>query len=261
MQIIHIQSEQIEKLAGALSKAQGAIENPKRSKTVVVETRKGGEYTFNYATLADIRDVTRKPLADNGLSFVQVPYYAADTGYHMLRTIIMHESGQFIGAEVPLMVGDEGNQAFGSALTFMKRYVLSSMLGVVADDDDDANAADGNQIKAVQTRQPREPKPDVMSGTPQPAKTGTIKVTPAMIPVPLLGDGSGSDWVTWGREFANSLRSAPDMRAFEEWMALNKSAYDTLMGSDYKKLASNLNAAVSTIRNSLESKGAINAAG
>src|SRR6202008_4439222 len=59
----------------------------------------------------------------------------------------MHLSGQWIKAIHPLFVGEQTSQAFGSGLTFMKRYALCSLVGVAADTDDDANIADGNQVQ------------------------------------------------------------------------------------------------------------------
>lgn len=64
------QSETIEKLAEALSKAQGAFVNPSRNRTVTVKMKMGGTYNFAYATLDGIMEMIRKPLADNGLALV-----------------------------------------------------------------------------------------------------------------------------------------------------------------------------------------------
>ena len=140
-------SDSIADLAGALALAQGAFANPSKDRTVKVKSKKTGvEYSFSYATFAAVLDSVRKPLADNGLSFVQVT--SADEHGHLITTRLMHASGQWMEFDTPVFVSDEGGpQAFGSGVTYAKRYALTSLLGITADEDDDANAAAGNSYQ------------------------------------------------------------------------------------------------------------------
>ena len=150
---------QIDKLAAALAKAQSGLTSPEKNREVSVNgTTKSGKaftYTFKYTTLDRIIEHVRGPLTANGIWFTQT-LEAADGGRYKLVTTLMHDSGQSIRSETPLLVGEGGNQAFGSALTYMRRYALTAMLGIAADEDDDANRADGNTIKNAQgkTRTP-----------------------------------------------------------------------------------------------------------
>lgn len=141
-------SETISDLAAALAKAQGAFENPSKDREVKVygETKNGKpfEYTFRYATFTAVVDAVRKPLAENGLSFVQIT--GADEHGFLITTRLMHASGQFMEFNTPVFVNGSGAQAFGSGVTYAKRYALSTMLGITADEDDDANTAEGNQV-------------------------------------------------------------------------------------------------------------------
>src|SRR5882724_8568450 len=151
-------SYMINKLVDALAKAQAKITAPERNRSVKVETRAGGTYSFKYATLDHIIDKIRGPLTENSLWFTQI--MKDDQGTYILDTRLMHASGQWIACQMPLIWdGNGGNQQFGSALTFMRRSTLTSLLGIAADEDDDANAADGNQMTASK---PNAPKPDVM---------------------------------------------------------------------------------------------------
>ena len=136
-------SEHINDLAAALAKAQAAIESPPRNRTVKVSMKTGGSYEFAYATLDAIIDAVRKPLTDNGLWFTQT-LANGEGGKYRLVTTLLHSSGQYVQSETPLLQTEAGNQAFGSALTYMRRYALTAMLGVAADEDDDGNAAEGN---------------------------------------------------------------------------------------------------------------------
>jgi hypothetical protein len=146
-------SEQIDKLAGALAKAQAAFTNPPRNREVQVRSDKGS-YSFAYATFDAILDVVRKPLTENELSYTQTVEFTED-GKPRVVTTLMHSSGQWIDSTLPLMLDRPGNQAFGSALTYAKRYALTALLGVAADEDDDANSADGNGIERKSDRSPQ----------------------------------------------------------------------------------------------------------
>ena len=148
-------SESIAAIAKALAAAQADIVNPPRDREVTVQTKGGSAYKFKYATLSAILDAVRGPLTKNGLWFTQT--LANSDGKYRLITTLMHASGEWLDSEQPLFVTDQTNQAFGSALTYAKRYALTGMLGVAADEDDDANAADGNKVTASKARAPDAP--------------------------------------------------------------------------------------------------------
>ncbi|MCB7127919.1 MAG: ERF family protein [Candidatus Brocadiales bacterium] len=150
----------IDKLAGALAKAQAVITSPPRNREVTVKLKDNkGQYKFKYATLDSIIDHVRKALTDNGLWFSQTLDGNGEGKYHLVTTLL-HESGQSIHSTTPLLVSGGGNQEFGSALSYMRRYSLCSILGVAADEDDDANTADGNDVARVKY----ETKDDLWAG-------------------------------------------------------------------------------------------------
>jgi hypothetical protein len=125
-------------LARALSLAQGQMRHATLNKT-------NPHFKSRYADLASIIDAIRKPLADNNLSVTQIIDVQGELV--SLVTLLMHPSGQFIRSVHPLPGGGTP-QAFGSALTYAKRYSLSSMLGISADEDDDANLAEKGNGRA-----------------------------------------------------------------------------------------------------------------
>ena len=131
-----MQSESIDKLAEALSKAQGAMEAAKHDHTMT-----GEKYTFRYASLASVHAAIRKPLADNALAYTQV-LDSWEPAKMVLITTLMHASGQFMRSVFPL-AQQQNMQAFGSALTYAKRYSLSAIVGISSDEDDDGQAASG----------------------------------------------------------------------------------------------------------------------
>lgn len=151
-------SEEIDKLAIALAKFQGSLEQPSLNSEVKVRTKTGGEYKFKYADLSECKRAAKQPLADNELSVCQL----IEDDYS-IRTILLHSSGQWISSKVRMPSNTADAQSIGSAITYAKRYAFCAILGIVADDDEDANIASGN---TAQKEQPKE----------QPKKTANSRV-------------------------------------------------------------------------------------
>lgn len=140
-------SESIAKLVAALAKAQSEFPAIPRDKTVQVRTKTGGTYTFAYAPLDTIMDKIRPALKSNGLAFMQ------SLNGESLSTTLLHTSGEWLASDpMPVRVADSGPQAFGSAITYARRYALTAILGLVTEDDDDGNAAEGNTATASTSR-------------------------------------------------------------------------------------------------------------
>lgn len=157
----------------ALAKAQGEIGDIPRNRTVTVQPRSGGQsYHFKYATLSAIIDAIKKPLSGNGLAYTQAISHDAEGGFYVLTTTL-YCGEQWISSKVPLIAEGGSNQQFGSALTYMKRYALAALLGIAADEDDDGNAADGNEVKALADK-PHGPRlsPPPKVPAPDPITTG-----------------------------------------------------------------------------------------
>jgi hypothetical protein len=113
-----------------------------------------------YATLNDVMDAARKPLVDNGLSYVQmITTPAGMDGFVGLATRLMHTSGEWLEDTVAFPVDPGSNRAVnaaqtaGSTITYMRRYALAAMLGIVADED-----TDGEQ-PAQTAEKPAKPAP------------------------------------------------------------------------------------------------------
>lgn len=138
-------SEQINELAAALAKAQAAMKP-------AAKDSENPHFRSKYADLASIWEACRKPLTDNGLSIVQAPADAGD-GVVSLRTLLLHSSGQWMATTVSARLTKNDAQGVGSALTYLRRYSLAGMVGVVADEDDDGNAASAGPQRASQPAQ------------------------------------------------------------------------------------------------------------
>ena len=137
-----MQSESIANLAKALSIVQGKLTHAKKDSA-------NPFFKSKYADLESVWDACRDLLANNGLAVAQFPGTYSDLDKSMsLTTILTHNSGEWISQEMSVPVTKPDAQGAGSALTYMRRYALAAVVGVVQADDD-GNAASSPSKQAV----------------------------------------------------------------------------------------------------------------
>lgn len=139
-----MKSDQINELAVALAAAQGEF-------SAVPKESANPFFKSTYAALPDVVKHTAPVLAKHGLSVSQ--FIDHDGTYDMLTTYLLHTSGQFISHSMRLYLVKDDPQAQGSAVTYARRYSYMSVLGLVADNDDDGNAASNRGGNARPTPQ------------------------------------------------------------------------------------------------------------
>jgi hypothetical protein len=170
-------SEQINELASALVAFKKACPPIKKESTVKVATKTGSSYSFEYADLSTIDSAINEPLTANGLAVSQL---VEEPG--VLTTILLHSSGQFISTRSVLPPGNVSDkQAIGGVITYLRRYALTAILGIVADEDDDGNYANGNSAQKVAAKPAAKPVAKPASkpapSTPEEAPTELLKLT------------------------------------------------------------------------------------
>lgn len=163
-------SETIGALASALAKAQATFKAVPKTKTARIRTKSGAEYSYTYADLAVVWDTCRTALAENKLSIVQLPEDAGD-GRIGVTTMLCHESGEWISGFLGMRIADASRtgetspQALGMAVTYLRRYGLASLIGLVTEEDTDAQPHDEqrqteqqqSETKASVERKPAPP--------------------------------------------------------------------------------------------------------
>jgi len=137
------QSESIASLAKALSIVQGKM-------TYAIKDSANPFFKSKYADLESVWDACRSRLAENGLAVMQFPGLYSDLDKSMsLTTILTHVSGEWISQEMSVPVTKPDAQGAGSCLTYMRRYALAAVVGVVqADDDGNAASSPKPVVKA-----------------------------------------------------------------------------------------------------------------
>lgn len=119
-------SESIAELTKALIKAQGELE------VVAKDTQ---AYNYKYATLPAVFEEYKKHFLKHGLVVIQ------GVEGNGLRTTLSHESGEWMSSVANLMPIKNDPQAQGSAITYMRRYALGAICGIMSEEDDDGKKA------------------------------------------------------------------------------------------------------------------------
>lgn len=156
-------SDNIAELAQALAKAQGKIESAHKDSS-------NPFFRSKYADLQSVWSACRDELSANGLAVIQIPHAEGDKAG--VTTMLTHSSGQWImgklmlALKLPEKKDRQGNvigkaevdpQVIGSALTYARRYALSSFVGVAPKEDD------GNSVSGKAEAKPKQkpaPKSD-----------------------------------------------------------------------------------------------------
>ena len=145
-----MQSETIGQLGAALAIAQKQMNS-------ALKDSQNPVFPSAYANLAAVWSAARKPLADNELSVIQTTDFTKKN--HYLVTTLIHSSGEWIrgrlkfGFDTSHRLLNE-NQALGSSITYMRRYALAAIVGVIQEDDD-ANGSAGTK-KEIAEREERQ---------------------------------------------------------------------------------------------------------
>jgi len=110
-------------------------------------------FKSNYASLPHIITEVSEPLEKAGLILSQFP-----NGDGLTTMLIHAESGEYISATYTLQVVRQNDpQAQGSAISYARRYAITSILNLaISDDDGEAATRPVRQVAAVVKVQPTE---------------------------------------------------------------------------------------------------------
>lgn len=152
-------SDSIGNLSKALTAVQAALKP-------AIKDSNNPFFKSKYADLNSVWDSCRELLAANGLSVIQGNSVGLDNTV-IVETILAHESGEWIQSELSLPLAKHDPQGVGSAVTYGRRYGLAAAVGIVADVDDDGNAAS----KPPTNQPPAQAKPSAKDGLIEGIKT------------------------------------------------------------------------------------------
>lgn len=129
-------SEDIKELVTALVKFRSEVAKINKS-------AKNPFFNSSYAPLSDIITAVEEQLTKNGLMLLQFP-----KGENELETILTHTSGQWMSQSYYMRPIKGDPQAYGSVITYMRRYALGAILMLNIDEDDDANSSSSPNVSS-----------------------------------------------------------------------------------------------------------------
>lgn len=157
-------SGEIGEIAAALAAAQAEL-------SPAAKNAQNPHLKNRYADIAAVYEAIRETLPKHGLSVSQI--IMPHESKARVRTLLMHKSGQWLASECLMPLDRNGGpQGMGSAITYARRYSLSAIVGVVSEDDDDAEAAQPRRQQQAQPQQRREP---VQPRRPEPVRQSAPK--------------------------------------------------------------------------------------
>jgi len=139
-------SEAIGQLAKAIAEAQADIRNP-------AFDRVNPHFKNRYATLGAHLDAVRQPLAKRGVAIIQT-VSTPSPDWVMVGTMLVHSSGEWICCEASAK-GGANIQQTGSSITYLRRYCLAAVTGIVGEEDDDGEA-DRQAARPASAAPPKE---------------------------------------------------------------------------------------------------------
>lgn len=143
-------SEQLDSISTALAKAQAEMKP-------AIKDSLNPAYKSKYADLSSVWDACRVPLTSNGIAVLQ-EVTGAEAAI-LVTTRLQHSSGQWIElGPLPVPVNKHDAHGVGSATSYGKRYGLAAAIGVIAELDDDGNAAVEARPTAAQAERASSPK-------------------------------------------------------------------------------------------------------
>ena len=155
---MEVRSTKIDLLATALCAAQAEF-------TAVEKNSENPFFSSRYADLAAAVKMATPIVTRHGLAVSQLIGF--DEKGETLTTWLLHKSGQFLCQPMRLRLVKADSQSQGSATTYARRYSYMAVLGLVADEDDDGNAAQ----KAQKAQKAAEAAPPAPVATPGPQAT------------------------------------------------------------------------------------------
>lgn len=109
----------------------------------IIQPKKDANNPFfksKYVPLENVTEVIDKVSPEYGLAYAQEALTNTDKGMVGVTTLLTHESGEWIEFDPLFLKADKQTaQGYGSAITYARRYALSSAFGIASETDDDGN--------------------------------------------------------------------------------------------------------------------------
>ena len=146
-------------ISHAPQKIAAAFVKAKRAFGPALKDKNNPAFRSKYADLGACIDAVEDALLANGIAFIQETF--EDTSGVTVETVFLHESGETLRCgRLHVPASKQDPQGYGSALTYARRYSLTTACGI-APEDDDGNAASKQGAAKPATSKAIEPEMDL----------------------------------------------------------------------------------------------------
>jgi hypothetical protein len=199
----------------AMAKAQAEFEPPAKTKMV-----KGRTYDFYYADLDAIVTAWKKVFPKYGISFRQ-----SILGNVLTTTICCGDES--VDCTVPFPdITNKSPQEAGSVMTYYKRYGFCAAFGIVAEDDDDGEAAKDTKFKASAPKA----KPSPIAEAPKaPEDRMAAFYERKSLHIDVAKAGGMTEWM---KKMEQVIQHAPTIKAVTNLQADNEDTLNLLYEED-----------------------------
>ena len=193
-------------LTEAIAKARAEMKAPKMDKSASM----GQGRTYRYASLASVLDSVLPALTKHGVTLLQ-PCAMGDGVVSVTTRLQLGEQTVETTLSAPLSRG--GFHEMGSAITYLRRYGLSSLLAICADEDEDGHAAEAAaQAPARKDRRAVQPRGEQQESNVSILR-GRLEKT-----FRKEGETKGKPWTRW----------AIKVDGFDDWVSTLDEGYGKL---------------------------------
>lgn len=147
-----MQTEVVNTVSQKLAKVQASIKSLNKDAD-------NPYFNSKYVTLDQALDYVLPKLSEAGLSLTQATYVEDDS---IILTTTLSDGVAVVNSMWPVGKLTDTQQKLGSAMTYARRYTLMGLVGLSANDDDDAEAT-MDRPKVQQDKKPVQEKPKVFA--------------------------------------------------------------------------------------------------
>lgn len=150
MELLPQMSEKTDVILNKLTLAKQAIGTVKKDS-------KNPFHKSNYASLNAYIDASEEHLINNGLILTQAGNGSFSEPI-IVATLSHPESGQWLKSYLPILNPKQDSQGLGASVTYIRRYSIATLLGLVSEDDDGETAVGRGKYEANKKKADSEPK-------------------------------------------------------------------------------------------------------
>jgi hypothetical protein len=143
-------SEKTDLIDDAIAKTQAEI-------GAAIKDKQNPAFRSDYSSYDSVLEACRPALVKNGIALTQWPIHSSDGRVHLLTRLAL--KGQWIHCIFSISLDKQNAHGYASAITYLKRFCLSAILGIPSEHEDEGNLAAGvyNAPQKHATTPPSQP--------------------------------------------------------------------------------------------------------